>query len=82
MPAQQKFDKAEQQERQKHAARWLQFRRDYLFTQTKLAEALGISRRTLQYIEAGAVTPTLTHQAAFRDYALKCRREFGEGEAA
>jgi DNA-binding XRE family transcriptional regulator len=74
------LDKAEHQERRKHARRWLQFRKDFLYTQEKLAEALKISRRTVQLIEGGRVTPNLTTQRVFRDYSLKCQRE--EGRAA
>ena len=31
---------------------WRKFRKDHLFTQVKLAEVLGLSRRTVQLIEA------------------------------
>jgi DNA-binding XRE family transcriptional regulator len=36
---------------------WRKFRKDHLFTQVKLAEVLGLSRRTVQLIEAGKVCP-------------------------
>ena len=36
------------------------FMREKLFTEIKMAEALGVSRRTIQMIKAGKVTPTLT----------------------
>jgi len=36
---------------------WRKFRKDHLFTQVKLAEVLGLSRRTVQLIEAGKVIP-------------------------
>lgn len=88
MPAQTPTpDKAEMRERQKHARRWLELRKSYLFTQEALAAALGVSRRTVQYVEAGRAVPWLSTQAKFRDLARKCRREYAEddvehGEAA
>lgn len=36
---------------------WYSFRKDNLFTQLRLAEVLGLSRRTVQMIEAGKITP-------------------------
>ena len=39
------------------AKQWVDFRFSYLFTQKQMAEVLGISRRTVQMIEAGQVTP-------------------------
>ncbi len=36
---------------------WRDFRRDFLFTQARLADALGIDRRTVQKIEAAETTP-------------------------
>lgn len=36
---------------------WRKFRKDHLFTQIKLAEVLGLSRRTVQLIETGKVDP-------------------------
>jgi DNA-binding XRE family transcriptional regulator len=38
------------------------FCKEHLFTEVKLAEVLGVSRRTLQEIKAGRSTPTLTNQ--------------------
>ncbi len=35
------------------AKEWKAFRAKYLFTQQHLAEALGVSRRTVQYVESG-----------------------------
>lgn len=42
---------------------WCAFRTQYLFSQKKLAEVLGISRRTVQQIEAGRISP---HQETLR----------------
>ena len=39
------------------ANEWIDFRKDNLFTQIRLAEVLGLSRRTVQMIEAGKITP-------------------------
>jgi DNA-binding XRE family transcriptional regulator len=63
---------AELTERQERAEAWKQFRRDHLFTQRKLAEALGnISRRTIQQVEAGNITP---HSSTLRLFAAFTRR--------
>jgi len=35
------------------ADEWIEFRALHLFTQEKFAETLGISRRTVQYVEQG-----------------------------
>lgn len=43
------------EEIKRRQAEWKQFRRENLFTQVKLAELLGISRRTVQLIEKGQV---------------------------
>lgn len=56
-------------DRKKRAEEWRQFRRNHLFTQTRLADIVGISRRTIQQIEAGKITPhpdTLRVFATFR----------------
>jgi DNA-binding XRE family transcriptional regulator len=39
------------------AKEWVDFRFNYLFTQKQMADVLGVSRRTIQMIEAGLVTP-------------------------
>lgn len=45
------------EKREERARVWRQFRKDYLFTQKRLADIVGISRRTVQQIEAGTITP-------------------------
>lgn len=45
------------QRRESRKAEWSQFRKEHLFTQVELAQFLGISRRTVQLIEAGKVSP-------------------------
>jgi hypothetical protein len=52
-----KPDKVELQERGRRAVEWKRFMRDNLFTEVKFAETLGISRRTVQQVKAGQVTP-------------------------
>lgn len=39
------------------AHEWMYFRKKFLFSQVMLAETLGISRRAVQYVEAGKVIP-------------------------
>ena len=56
-----------EEERRKRAEVWRKFRKDYLITQTRLADLLGISRRTVQQIEAGTVTP---HGETLRRFAV------------
>jgi len=59
----------EQRKRNKRAKEWKKFREDFMFTQRRLADIVGVSRRTIQQIEAGKVTPhptTLRLFATFR----------------
>ena len=55
---------------------WRQFRKNHLFTQVKLAEVLGLSRRAVQWIEAGKVTPLPSTLRLFK--ALKAKHEHEE----
>ncbi len=50
------------------------FRRDNLFTQKRLAEVLELSRRTIQMVEIGAITPHPATIQAFRDLAAKHKK--------
>jgi DNA-binding XRE family transcriptional regulator len=62
-------------EQEARAKEFQQFRKDFLFTQKKLAEVLGLSRRTIQAIESGQITP---HAGTIRAFiALKTRHEAG-----
>ena len=54
---------------------WLDFRKTYMFTQVKLAEVLGISRRGVQLVEKGKVTPLPQTLRSFA--ALKARHQSG-----
>lgn len=47
------------------------FRRDNLFNQKKLAEILDLSRRTIQMIESGKITPHPGTLLAFKTLAAK-----------
>lgn len=60
-------------ERQLRRREWVRFRKDFLFTQVKLADILGISRRTVQFIEAGELTPLVSTLRKFN--ALKAKHE-------
>lgn len=55
---------------------WQRFRRGYLFTQVKLADVLGVSRRTVQKVEAGTTTPLAETLRRFN--ALRARHENDE----
>ena len=61
--------------REKRAKEWIEFRREYIFTQKKLADVLGISRRSVQFIEGAEVTPLASTLTKFN--ALKARYENG-----
>lgn len=43
--------------RQVVAKEWFEFRRDFKFSQKKLAETIGKSRRTVQMVESGTISP-------------------------
>lgn len=50
------------------------FRRDNIMNQKTLAEVLNLSRRTIQMIEGGAITPHPATIQVFRDLAEKHRK--------
>ena len=54
-----KPENEEQRQRRRRAAHWKLFRKNNLLTQKKLAEVVGISRRTVQLIEGGYITPQM-----------------------
>ena len=63
-------EELEQVERNKRAEEWKSFRKDNLITQRKLADLIEVSRRTIQQIEAGTISPhksTLNQFLALRD---------------
>ena len=61
--------------RETRRAEWKQFRKEYLFTQVRLAEVLGISRRTVQLIERGSVTPLARTLHRFKTLLAKYKNE-------
>lgn len=61
------------QQKSKIGRDWKTFRRRLLFTQSALAQALGISLRQVQYIEAGICIPQYRTQGKFN--ALKAKHE-------
>ena len=65
-------------ERKRIADELLAFRQKYLFTQVKMAEALGISRRALQYAEAGVALLQMSTRARF----LGLKKQFSRGRVA
>ncbi len=69
-------DDLKRKEKRRHE--WREFRTSYMFTQKKLAETLGLSRRTVQQIEAGKVIPYPGTLRLFE--ALKAK--YNHGQAA
>ncbi len=62
--------------RDKYRREWIAFRRMNIFTQVKLAETLGISRRTVQMVENRKVNP---QRATLRRFmALQAKYENGK----
>ena len=60
-----------QQAREERAKEWRDFMKNNLFTEKRLAETIGISRRTVQMVRAGNVTP---HDNTLRIFgALKAK---------
>lgn len=61
---------------------FVKFRQRYLFSQAQLAEALGVSRRTVQYVETGnaqnpdwTCIPSRRTLERFQGLQAKCRQE-------
>jgi DNA-binding XRE family transcriptional regulator len=59
-------NKEEVKLRKVRAQEWKMFRRNNLFTQKRLAEMIGVSRRTIQQIENMHITP---HPQTLRQFA-------------
>lgn len=66
------------EQRRIRAKQWVDFRFKYLFTQAKLADILDISRRTIQMIEGGLVTPHPRTLCLFD--ALVARQKSGKAD--
>lgn len=62
-------------ERKLRAREWKSFRRNFKITQRKLEDILDISRRTIQMVEGGRITP---HAGTLSKFAItKNRYEAG-----
>ena len=62
-------------EREQRRHEWVEFRKKNLFTQVRLAEVLELSRRTVQQIEAGKVSPWPETLRKFQALKAKYDRE-------
>jgi len=62
------------QERINRANEWKTFRKTFLFSQRNLADAIHLSRRTIQAIEAARVNPQYSTQRKFRDLRIAQER--------
>lgn len=58
---------ADIEKRKERSLEWFNFRDEFLFTQQRLAEILGLSRRTIQMVESGKITP---HPETLRVFAV------------
>jgi DNA-binding XRE family transcriptional regulator len=57
--------------RMKRADEWKQFRGQFLFTQRRLADIVGISRRTIQQVEGAKITPHPDTLLLFEAFKMK-----------
>ena len=71
-------DKAVEPEMQRLAVQFAKFREDNHLSQKLLAEVIGISRRTIQSIEAGSILPHKATLDAFEKLREKYKVE-GKG---
>jgi len=70
--------KADMKKRKERAQEWCALMKELPITEKKLAECLGISRRTVQYVKACRVTP---HPKTIIDFkAFKARHSGGKAE--
>jgi DNA-binding XRE family transcriptional regulator len=73
-PPPQTDEEEELRQRDKRANDWKLFRRNNLFTQRRLAEIIGVSRRTIQLVEGAYITPHPQTLRRFEVFRLKCKR--------
>jgi len=57
------------------AEEWKMFRRNHMFTQRRLAQMIGVSRRTIQQVENGYITPHQQTVRLFEAFKRKHTRE-------
>lgn len=69
--ARRKPDNDDLKAREVLASEMVDFRKNNIFTQKRLAEILVLSRRTIQMIEAGLITPHPSTITAFRELVAK-----------
>jgi DNA-binding XRE family transcriptional regulator len=62
-------------EREKLAQKLKDFMRDNLFTEKKLGDVVGVSRRTIQMLKAASATPHQTTLDKLEKLFLKYKRE-------
>jgi len=76
--ASQALSRENQRQRAERALEWRQFRRDFLFSQSNLAEALICSRRTVVSVEGAkeVINPHPDLLRRFRDLRLKHEAQF------
>jgi DNA-binding XRE family transcriptional regulator len=72
----------ELKERQKRAKVWREFMANNLFTEQGLANTLGISRRTVQMIRAGNVSPHKDTLRLFESLKAKYDKEAKRSKAS
>lgn len=60
------------------AKEWVDFRFDNLITQKTLADTIGVSRRTIQMIEAGSITPYPKTLRKFEAFVARTNGNKGE----
>lgn len=73
--ARQRRTSDESEERQKLAQTVKEFMKNNLFTEKKLADVVGISRRTVQMLKAGAVTPHPATLEKLESLFMRYKRE-------
>ncbi len=69
------MSREDENRRKSRAKLWREFRAEFLLSQKNLAELLGCSRRTTQYVEQGIVKPNQRIIAAFGDLYKKYHAE-------
>jgi len=70
-----KANKEELKERKIRAVQFRDFMKQYLFTEVRMAESLGVSRRSVQMIKAGKVTPHKDTLRLFQTLVAKYKQE-------
>lgn len=73
--------KQDLKDRVTRAKEWRSWMKENLFTEKKLAEVTGISRRTIQMIRAGKVTPHFDTLRIFSALQAKYRDNFPKKKA-